>query len=495
MNPRQPNVVLVMCDEMRYDCAGFAAEDRCGFAAAARTPVLDRFATRGVTFDRAYCNSPVCSPARASWLTGLLPHAHHQLTNGAAARDGAFGCCLRADAVTLGDVLSEAGYRCGLIGPWHMGHDHRAQHGFDALWLEATHHRADDDPYDRYLDRLGLLGRYAEDRALKFFTPSTWEGRLDVPVRAARVPTEHQRTTWTIDRAIRFCRAEAEAGRPFFAFVSIKDPHPPIAPPPELLARFAIEQMPVPDSWDDPLTGKPRGQVSNRRRLGGRFGYHGCQNVIAHYLALIAHVDRQFGRLLDALDEWGIADDTLVVFISDHGEMMGELGLFAKSVMYEASVRVPWLVRCPALLPAGLRVTTPVSSVDLLPTILDLLELTGPSPLDGHSLAGDLRARRQPQARPVVAEHPALGVENLPEDPDRRLEVLAGSVMVRDGAWKYTRHRFDMDELYDLHHDPGEHANRAGDGGQRSRIDDMRRTIARALERTGPGPYAWCLES
>ena len=123
-----PNIVLIMCDQMRWDAAGFAG------SLIVQTPHLDRLAEGGVCFENTYCASPVCSPARASWLTGLYPHAHLQMRNYSPRRGAQFGCYLPEDRITIGDVLKGAAYRCGMVGPWHMGDDHRPQHGFTDFW-------------------------------------------------------------------------------------------------------------------------------------------------------------------------------------------------------------------------------------------------------------------------------------------------------------------------------------------------------------------------
>ena len=156
MSPR-PNIVLIMCDQMRWDAAGFAGSP------TVQTPHLDQLATNGVCFENAHCASPVCSPARASWLTGLYPHAHLQLRNYGPGRKGEFGSYLPDNCITIGDVLKAAGYRCGIVGPWHLGDDHLPQHGFTDFWCTYRYLGEYPDPLFDYFAREGVRNLYLSD--------------------------------------------------------------------------------------------------------------------------------------------------------------------------------------------------------------------------------------------------------------------------------------------------------------------------------------------
>lgn len=480
--PGQPNVLLVMVDQMRWDCAGFVRNDLDGFAKASHTPNLIALAREGVVFEQAYCASPVCSPARASWLTGLLPHAHQQLVNYGPAQRERFGHAMRRDVVTLGDALHAAGYACGIVGPWHLGDDETPQHGFHSRWETVKYVPPERDAYKQYLERLGLASAYASDSQ---YGQMAAEGPA---YGITHVPTEHQRTTWTIDRTIDFCREQSQSGQPFFAFASVKDPHPPIAPPRQFVERYDPASMPLPRTFDDDMTGRPKSYCENRRYCARHRGGDHCRGMIAHYLALIEHIDDQVGRLLRSLDDMGVGDDTLVCFISDHGEMMGDHGMMAKGTMLEASVRVPWVMRWRAGLGAGVRVATPVSGVDLAPTLAALAGTTMPDVVDGRDLSPALRGATEPDHVPVVAEIASLNRLNDSSLPD---EHLAATVMVRDGDWKCILHRNDLNELYNLADDPHEMHNLAADAAHAGRITAMRKTLHGRLITTGLGMYAW----
>ena len=214
--------------------------------------------------------------------------------------------------------------------------------------------------------------------------------------------------------------------------------------------------------------------------------------MFAHYYALVTHIDAEMGRLLGHLRRLGVADDTVVVFSSDHGEMLGDHGFVEKCLMYEESVRVPCILEWPAGLPAGGEVHSPVGGVDLMPTLLELAGAPLPAPLDGRSLAAALRRGAEPEPAPVLAEIAGITSEEAMEHGDLAPDQLAAHVMLRDGDWKYVRNRHDIDELYDLGADPREMHNVAAVPAHSGRVASMRRRIADLVSRTGPGPYAWC---
>ncbi|MDE2829141.1 MAG: sulfatase-like hydrolase/transferase, partial [Gemmatimonadota bacterium] len=297
-----------------------------------------------------------------------------------------------------------------------------------------------------------------------------------------------QRTTWTVDRAIDFLRQQEDD--PFFLFVSVKDPHPLIVIPPELLEHYPVDQMPLPDSLRDPLEGKPHFQTRTKFRMPDTVTDRQFREMIAYYYALITHIDAQVGRLVGVLEEQNMRDNTIVVFMSDHGELLGDHGCTEKCLMYEASVRVPCLLSWPSTLPAGLRVTTPLAGVDLMPTLLDLANEALPEKIDGRSVADAILNGRQPKPQPIFAE---IASQEAVYWGSTEREQFAAHVMNLDGRWKYIRNRFDIDELYDLETDPGEMQNLAQLSEYQPRITAMRQQIAEMICHTGPGPYDWCL--
>ena len=473
---RRPNILWVMCDQLRWDALGCTG----GYV---HTPHLDALARRGTLLRNAYCASPVCSPARASWLTGLYPHATGQWVNYGPERGGDPGCRLRADAVTIGDVLAGAGYRCANAGVWHLGGDEHPQHGFTHGWHTHRYHRDDaTDPLVRYFADQGVANLYRSGApgVIRY-------GRNSLPFGTIEDPRQ-QRTTWTVNRAIEVL--DRLAGDPFFLLCGIKDPHPEMLVAPELLERYPESEIPLPASRHDELAGKPAYQHRAKFRIPpGSLDDDRYRRMLAHYYALVTHVDAEVGRLLDHLRRLGVGDDTLVVFGSDHGEMLGEHGFVEKCLMYEASVRVPCIVSWPAGLPAGKELHCPVGGVDLMPTLLELAAAPRPGLLDGRSLAAALRRGEEPAPAPVLAE---IASQDAIYGGSRAADQLAAHVMLRAGDYKYVRNRHDLDELYDLADDPGEQCNLAALPEHAARVAGLRRQIAELVRVTGPGPYAWC---
>ena len=480
MTQAKPNIVFIMCDEMRWDSAGFAG------SSFIQTPNLDRLAEAGVCFENAYCASPVCSPARASWFTGLYPHAHLQLRNYSPRLKGVWGSHMPESCITIGDVLKQAGYHCANVGVWHLGNDHAPQHGFVDFWRTYRYLGPDHtDPLFDYFKREGVLNLYAGNAE----GITKYENTL--PFGTITDPRQ-QRTTWTIDRSLEFLGRTHE--EPFLLLIGIKDPHPRMLVSQELLDLYPEEQIPLPDSLRDPLVGKPGYQSSMKFRVRDNVTDQQFRRMFAHYYALITHIDRQVGRLLAALQEKGLADNTIVVFTSDHGEMLGDHGFVEKCLMYDPSVKVPCLVSWSDKLPAGMRVKTPLAGVDLIPTLLDLAGVPIPEPIDGRSVAEALLSGSEPEPQPIFAEIASQQSIYGPGDYTQDREHMAAHIMALDGRWKYVRNRFDDDELYDLQADPDEMSNMANLAEHQEQITTMRRQIAEMLSHTGPGLYDWCLD-
>ncbi|MBL9216832.1 MAG: sulfatase-like hydrolase/transferase [Opitutaceae bacterium] len=478
--PARPHVILIMCDQWRPDCLGVLGHP------LVRTPHLDALAARGVLFENAYCASPVCSPARASWLTGLYPHAHGQYVN--YGEKAGFPCELRPECVTLGDSFKSAGYRCGIVGPWHLGHDHVPQHGFEESWLTCNYQGPGrPDRLKEYFAAAGVPNLYDKSVRRGMKLPSTAEKMVYTVLSDPR----QQRTTWTVDRGCEFVAAAAADPRPFFLFLSVKDPHPPVVAPPELLALYPRERMPRPEPWANPDGTLPAYHERARERLPADVSSENFQDLVAHYFAVLTHIDREVGRLVAALERAGLRDDTVIAFISDHGEMLGAKGFVGKRRFYEPAVRVPCIVSWPRGVPGGRRVRTPLGGVDLAPTLLGLAGVPAPERIDGRNLAPALRAGREPLAAAVFAELATQEV-HFGQTPDRA--GLGGHVMVRHEDWKYIWSRFDRDELYHLPDDPDERRNLAADPGQSRRLRELRELIRAMLRHTGPGVYQWCVD-
>lgn len=481
---KHPNILLVMFDQMRYDCAGFMGNRQV------RTPVMDRLAREGVVFSNAYCAAPQCSPARASWLTGLYPHTHGQLTNYSPRRRTRAGGFLPPNVTTLSDVLADAGYRCGLAGTWHLGNDETPQHGFQAAWDPYKY--ADPDTFDSYKTNLkehDLLDLYGQGQRGSLGSSVTAVAKGESFVDTSVMPTEHLRTSWSVDKAIEFVKTQAE---PFFFFLSIKDPHPPILPPAECCAGYDPADISLPRDWQSTLAGRPDFLRDNPLFGAANYTPDLLREIIAHYYALITHIDNQLGRLMDCLNSDAVAEPTILCMLSDHGEMMGEHGCFGKGLMYEGSVRVPCLLHEPSRLASGARIREPFAGVDLMPTLLDLAGVAPPAQLQGRSFAASATTGVEPGFQNTVFAE----IGNWRKTANDATEAdLAQTLMVRRGPWKYIIHRDDtLRELYNLDTDPAEAENRADDPLAATVLSDLHARAVQRLEEDGPGPYQWVID-
>ncbi|CAN5738560.1 choline-sulfatase [soil metagenome] len=423
MSPR-PNVLLIVTDQQRADTI-----DPGG---PARTPHLQALAERGARFERCYAPNPICSPTRASMFTGLLPHAHgvedvtHAVTPPKAE--------LKGDVPFWPRTLHAAGYRTGYFGKWHVERSEALEHfGFDT-----------------YATELHLVNVPSERRALRSARYVRQEGYRDFLLcGVTEEPASATREHALFDRGIEFVRAaSADAEVPWALVVATEAPHDPFVAPAECRDRYDASSLPLPPNAHDPLTDRPA--IYRRlQRVWEGLDEAETREATACYLALCSLIDDGVGRLLAALDETGQTDDTVVIFTSDHGDLLGAHGLWLKGVPpFEEAYRVPLVMAGPGV-PAGVRHPDPVSLVDLAATIV---RLTLDEPFVGHGR--DLTAAFGPSAH-------TLAPEAYAEFHGQRFGYTQRIVWYEHH--KYVFNGFDEDELYDLRHDPHEERNLARD--------------------------------
>jgi len=398
MAKRRPNVLLVFADQMRGQAMG------CAGNLQVSTPNLDRVAAEGVRFTNAVANCPVCTPSRGSLLTGLNP-----LTHGAVANDVA----VRTDAPSLGTVLRDAGYRTGYVGKWHLGGVPRDRFippgperlGFDDYW--AAWNCAHD-----YFD-----GKYHLDTD----EVHTFEGY-----------EPHGQT----DLAAGFI--ERHRDDPFALVLSFGTPHAPYHQvPDEYLALYD----------PDAIRLRPNVPPDDGEKGAGH------RSTLAQYYAAVTALDAEMGRLLALLEGLGLDGDTLVVFTSDHGDMLGCQGRYKKEQPWEESILVPLLMRLPGRVPAGRKCTAPAGIMDLAPTLLDLMGVPAPPTMEGRSLARLVQGRG--------GERPSSVPLSIPIPVD---QAVAQAVAEWRGVRteRYTYARWQSGEgwlLYDNEADPFQQVN------------------------------------
>lgn len=443
---RPPNLLMIVTDQQRADT--IAPGGPC------LTPNLQALAREGTRFTRCYAPNPICSPTRASLFTGLLPHAHGMVdvTHNVPPTRSEL-----ADGVPFWTrSLQEAGYRTAYFGKWHVERsDELHRFGFDdyATELRLTGVQEHDGPLDPRIDV-----RHAGYRDFLL------AGVADAP------PSDEPEAA-LVDRGIAFLEAAArDLDRPWALVVATEAPHDPFLAPREAYERYDPAALPLPASFGDDLRDRPAIYRRIQRTWRG-LGERAVREAIACYYARCTALDGRIGRLLAALDGVGAADDTLVVFTSDHGDYLGAHGLFLKGVAaFEEAYRVPLVLRGPGI-PAGATVDAIVGLVDVAPTLTRAL--LG-STWDGHG--SDLL--------PYLdgSRHGGEG-EAFAEFHGQRL-AYTQRVLWR-GRHKYVFNGFDEDELYDLEADPHELVNLAPDPAHSATLRAMAGRMWGIVRETG----------
>ncbi len=417
--PERPNILLILADDLVAGALGFEGSPD------ARTPHLDRLASEGVRFSRAYVPLPQCTPSRASLLLGLYPHATGALTNHSS---------WRKQHTTLAQALRAAGYRCGLVGKWHLGEPDEPTAGFEDSWCVI------------------------DTKKLGYFDPVLWiDGRPEP--RTGYVPT------LLTDEALRFL--ERGGDEPFFLMLAYTSPHEPLTPPPDPALRHRPEDLTLAPSLADDLGLKPRAQRASSAHADFRAGGEAeVRRQSAVYQAMVDALDREIGRVLAHLEESGLARDTLVVFLSDNGSLRGEHQMLGKGpAFYEELVRTPLVLRWPGTLPQGGTVAGLASSLDLFPTLARLARAELPAGLHGQ----DLWPLALGRAHRVRDE---LFFQYLQQQPDAAPTPMLGLVTERH---KYVQYfEGGEEELYDLSADPHELRNLASEPDVRATLDELR---------------------
>ncbi len=417
------NILLIHSDQHRYDCLGANGHPFL------RTPHIDRLAREGIRFTHAFTPVPLCTPARNCLLYGCWPHQHLAICNyDTEAPRGA-----RADLVSFSELLQGAGYNLGYIGKWHTNAVRSPlSYGF-STWI-------DEAEYDGWRNAQGLPPRPDSNG---------WFGETDPYITGVQ-----SRLGWGAERTIESLRRAASGEQPFFIRWDPSEPHLPNRVPPPYDTLYPRSQIPPWPGFADSLEGKPYIQRKQQQTWGVEgWTWEQWLPIVQRYLGEITLLDTQVGRILAVLDELGRADDTMVIYTADHGDMCGSHGMMDKHyIMYDDVVRVPLVARCPAQVPAGRVCDGFVSTgLDLARTFLDLAGLGAPATYTGESLAPALRGGAGPARDSVVSTYfgNQLG--------------LFTQRMIRDHRWKYVWNATVEDELYDLETDPGELRNRAAD--------------------------------
>lgn len=422
----RPNILLIIADQQRTDTLGFMGRTSC------KTPHIDRLAGEGISFDRCITPSPLCAPARAAMFTGQYPHQVDMMENGNSLRV----------APVLTNLLRERDYHLDYAGKWHLG-DEVLPDWFDRSAGSST------EEYSAWCAANGLPDGWAFNdygvrthRTPQMSIPRTMVQDLD--------PAQTN-DAWITDHAIQFLETRPKS-QPFFTVCGFNGPHPPFKIPEPYFSMHDPAKVPEPPNFGPTRDEPDANRRSFYRALWSDFGteWETWQASWAVYWGFVSLIDDQVGRLMGCLQGQGILDETLVIFCSDHGEMLGQHGLWHKMQAYEEALRVPLVMRPPGGIRNGIRSQAGASLLDLMPTILSVAGCRTPDTVEGIDLS------------PAFDGGTAGGVNRAIFSEHQPLGEWHGTVdwrMVTDNHSKYTWNRGDRDELYDLSVDPYELRN------------------------------------
>jgi uncharacterized sulfatase len=438
--PRRPNVLLIMADDLNTDLGTYGHP-------LVRTPNIDRLAARGLRFDRAYNQYPLCNPSRASLMTGLRPDTTRVYELQTQFRANV------PDAVTLPQMFRKSGYFAARVGKiYHYGVPGGiGTSGLDdpPSWDTVVNPRGidkDEEPLLTNLTPMRALGS-----ALAFYvSPSKDEEQTDGKVASETI-----------------AMLEANRDRPFFIAAGFYRPHCPYIAPKTYFEGYPLERIRIPEASSADLTRVPAAALFTRPP-NWDLPADAQRHVIRAYYASISFLDANVGRVLDALERLKLRDNTIVVFMSDHGYNLGEHGQWMKQSLFERSARAPLIIAGPGVSPRRGWSTRVVEYLDLYPTLAELAGLQGPATLEGRSLGPLLK---NPEAE---WNHPAFTQVRRGASPNFFM-----GYSVRTERWRYTEWDGGAQgvELYDESSDPDELRNLAEDPARKDVMQDMKRLL------------------
>jgi arylsulfatase A-like enzyme len=459
----KPNLLFIWTDEQRADTMTAYGNTKI------HAPNLNKLAAESLVFQNAYVTQAVCTPNRSAVMTGLWPH-----TTGCTKNN----IPLPTAIPCLPELLGDPDYRTAYMGKWHLGDEIFAQHGFEewismedgysAYYSPGRDHSARSD-YHHFLVEHG----YKPDSHGKFSRAF-----------AARRPIEYCKPKFLELRACDFLRRHRN--EPFILYVNFLEPHMPFFGP--LDHEHDPNQVELPANFTDPLEdNEPLRYRVIREYCRAKYGDHemDIRQLIARYWGLVTEVDRSVGAILTTLGDLGLADNTLVVYTSDHGDMMGAHWMVEKSVMYQEAVRIPWLLRIPQLRGRQQMVRQAVSQIDMVPTVLDLLGSKRGADLPGHSLVPLIKGGRPARDHVYIQWNPNSGAVKIKKGGTKlaskkelkRVEYEHSRAAISPDGWKLCLSDADKSQLFNLQKDPGETTNLFDSGLNRDVIARLTRRI------------------
>ncbi len=439
------NIVFILSDDHRYDVMSFLGHP------FVETPAMDAMARDGVYFKNAMVTTSLCSPSRASILTGQYMHNHGVVDNNVLTKPG---------TIFFPQYLKQAGYHTGYFGKWHMGgHSDAPRPGFD---------------------------RWVSFRGQGHYYPPKNRPRWRLNVDGKPVPQQGYITDEITDYAVEWLDEVKSDGKPFFMYLSHKGVHGMFYPAQRHAGRYKDKPLPEPKTMansEENYKGKPLWLKNQRNSWHGvDFAYHQDTNIAEHYrlyCEALLSVDESIARVRKWLADNGLAENTLVLYMGDNGFQWGEHGLIDKRTAYEASMRVPLLGVCPKLWKPGTVLEEVVANIDIGPTCLEAAGLVTPSNMDGRSFLDLAAGKLDPQKWRKNLLYEYYWEYNFPQTPT--------TFALRTQRYKFIQYHgiWDIDELYDLQTDPLEEHNLIFDQSQQDRIRQMRADLHQILVDSG----------
>jgi N-acetylglucosamine-6-sulfatase len=412
--PARPNLVFILIDDLRYNALG------CAGHPFAQTPHIDRIAKEGATFTNAFVTTPLCSPSRASYLTGRYVRSH-------GVKGNADNNALSHKLETFPKILNGAGYDTAYVGKWHMGNDDSPRPGFNR-WVSFRGQGVYNDP------------------------PLNIDGQ--------QVKANGYMTDLLSDHAAEFVRASRT--KPFCLYLAHKAIHGPFTPAPQYATLYSEARIERTPNAQDTNEGKPALMRPIEKQRAPAPGGGSSDELIRNQLRCLKSIDDGVGRILASLEETRQLDNTLVVFTSDNGYFWGEHRLGDKRAAYEESIRIPMVARFPKRIKPGSKISQMALNVDIAPTMLDVGGVRPTKEMHGRSLAPLWSGKTKNWRRNFLCEY-----FSEPQYP--RIPAWEA---VRTEGLKYIHYTdvADSDELYDLQADPYEMKNLIGDGAARANL-------------------------
>lgn len=452
----RPNVLFIMSDDLNNSLG-------CYGHPLVHSPNIDRLAARGVRFERSYCQFPLCGPSRNSMLTGLHPNSTGIHLNQVIFRQTI------PSHVSLPQAFRLDGYFAGRIGKMYH---------YNVPKSVGTNGHDDPGSWELELNPAGC-DRMIEEPDIFSLIPGVFGGTLSW-YASPRGDEEHtdgmlaEDACWVLERCAR--RPE----RPFFLAVGFYRPHTPYVSPSPYFDRYDPSEMPVVQGWEEDQQDLPQDALGSHKAEHEKLTDDLRRQALQAYFSAVTFVDAQVGRVLDKLDELGLADNTIVVFTSDHGYHLGEHGLWQKLSLFEESARVPLIIAGPGVVPGGVA-EAPVGLIDLYPTLAEMCDVPSPDNLQGQSLAAMLRDPSEPgQGWAVTQVRRGRGAQ------------MRFGYSIRTPRWRYTQWDEGRrgEELYDHQSDPREQHNLAWNETDRLKhaetLDELSALLQEAMATTFP---------